>query len=329
MSRVGVYGARIVRYIEFEKIAETVESLCISAGYELPSDVLAALEEAAQKESNPAAAKILNQLIENARIAKQERVPLCQDTGLAVVFVQQGAEVAVKPVAGQKRATSNVRSCDSRGKLVDADAGTGALFDAINAGVAAGFQKGYLRKSVVTDPLRRNLSDDSQDSKFPPSAGYTPAIIHQQIVAGRQLKLTVMTKGGGCENKSRFTCLRPTSETDQIIDWIVDVVRAAGADACPPFVVGVGIGGNFEMSCLLSKMALCRRLDQRNSDKFYAELEMELLSRINAIGLGPQGLGGDTTALAVLVETAPCHIASLPVAVNIECHSHRHKTAVI
>jgi fumarate hydratase subunit alpha len=316
MSRVGVYGARIVRYIEFEKIAETVESLCISAGYELPCDVLAALEEAAQKESNPAAAKILNQLIENARIAKQERVPLCQDTGLAVVFVQQGAEVAVKPRV-------------ERGSKYLACGFTAGLFDAINAGVAAGFQKGYLRKSVVTDPLRRNLSDDSQDSKFPPSAGYTPAIIHHRIVAGRQLKLTVMTKGGGCENKSRFTCLRPTAETDQIIDWIVDVVRAAGADACPPFVVGVGIGGNFEMSCLLSKMALCRRLDQRNSDKFYAELEMELLSRINALGLGPQGLGGDTTALAVLVETAPCHIASLPVAVNIECHSHRHKTAII
>jgi len=326
MSRVGVYGARIVRYIEFEKIAETVESLCISAGYELPCDVLAALEEAAQKESNAAAAKILNQLIENARIAKEQRVPLCQDTGLAVVFVQQGAEVAVKsPV--------------ERGAKYLACGFTAGLFDAINAGVAAGFQKGYLRKSVVTDPLRRNLSDDSsgrslpehdsQDSKLPPSAGYTPAIIHQRIVAGRQLKLTVMTKGGGCENKSRFTCLRPTAETDQIIDWIVDVVRTAGADACPPFVVGVGIGGDFEMSCLLSKMALCRRLDQRNSDKFYAELEMELLSRINALGLGPQGLGGDTTALAVLVETAPCHIASLPVAVIIECHSHRHKTAII
>ena len=352
MSRVGVYGARIVRYIEFEKIAETVESLCISAGYELPCDVLAALEEAAQKESNPAAAKILNQLIENARIAKGERVPLCQDTGLAVVFVQQGAEVSVKPRV-ERRApagsapTSGAKSASPLGDkylacsapasaLAETSGFTTGLFDAINAGVTAGFKKGFLRNSVVTDPLRRNLSDDSQDSKlgirnskFLPSTNYTPAIIHHIIVPGDALKLTVMTKGGGCENKSRFTCLRPTADTDQIIDWIVDVVRAAGADACPPFVVGVGLGGNFEMSCLLSKMALCRRLDQRNSDKFYAELEMELLSRINALGLGPQGLGGDTTALAVLVETAPCHIASLPVAVNIECHSHRHKTAII
>jgi len=303
---VGVCGARIVRYIEFEKIAETVESLCISAGYELPCDVLTALEKAAQKESNAAAAKILNQLVENARIAKDERIPLCQDTGLAVVFVQRGCEVAVKPAGSQKQATVNL------------DGGE-ALLDAINAGVAAGFEKGYLRKSVVADPLNKRINTRSK----------TPAIIHQRIVAGQQLKLTVMAKGGGCENKSRFTCLRPTAERDQIIDWVVDVVRTAGADACPPFVVGVGIGGNFEMSCLLSKMALCRRLDQRNSDKFYAELEMELLSRINALGLGPQGLGGDTTALAVLVETAACHIASLPVAVNIECHSHRHKTAVI
>ncbi|MHC4486705.1 MAG: fumarate hydratase, partial [Planctomycetota bacterium] len=287
-----------MRYIEFEEIVETVESLCISAGYELPCDVLTALEEAAQKESDPAAAKILNKLIENARIAKDEGIPLCQDTGLAIVFVQRGSEVAVKPASGRKQ--SNFHDA-------------GALFDAINTGVAAGFQKGYLRKSVVADPLNKRENTRSN----------TPAIIHQRIVAGEQLKLTVMIKGGGCENKSRFTCLRPTAERDQIIDWIVDVVRIAGADACPPFVVGVGIGGDFEMSCLLSKMALCRKLDQTNSDKFYAELETDLLSRINALGLGPQGLGGDTTALAVLVEAAACHIASLPVAVNIECHSHR------
>ena len=295
-----------MRHIEFEKVAETVESLCISAGYELPCDVLTALEEAAQKESDPAAAKILKQLIENARIAKDERIPLCQDTGLAVVFVQRGSEIAVKPAGGQKQATVNL-------------GGGEALFDAVNAGVAAGFEKGYLRKSVVADPLNKRTNTRSN----------TPAIIHQRIVAGEQLKLTVMTKGGGCENKSRFTCFKPTAERDQIIDWIVDVVRTAGADACPPFVVGVGIGGDFEMSCLLSKMALCRKLDRRNSDKFYADLETDLLSKINALGLGPQGLGGDTTALAVLVETAACHIASLPVAVNIECHSHRHKTAVI
>ncbi len=287
-----------MRYVEFEKIIETVESLCISAGYELPEDVLAALEEAAGEESKLGAVKILEQLIENARIAADEKIPLCQDTGLAVVFVEQGSEVAVNSPTDDTQAT---------------------LFDAINAGVAAGYEKGHLRKSVVADPLNKRKNTGSN----------TPAIIHHVIVPGDKLKLTVMTKGGGCENKSRFKMFRPTAEKGQIIDWIVDVVNSAGADACPPFVVGVGIGGDFELSCLLSKKALCRNLDEKNSDEFYAELEVDLLSRINALGLGPQGLGGDTTALAVLIETAACHIASLPVAVNIECHSHRHKTATI
>jgi fumarate hydratase subunit alpha len=193
------------------------------------------------------------------------------------------------------------------------------LCDAINAGVAAGFQKGNLRKSVVGEPLneRRNTGTN------------TPAIIHQAIVPGDKLKLTVMTKGGGCENKSQFRMFRPTVSREEIIDWVVDVVGSAGADACPPFVVGVGIGGDFELSCLLSKKTLCRDLGRPNSDEFYAELEKDLLARINALGVGPQGLGGDTTALAVLIETGPCHIASLPVAVNIECHSHRHKAEVI
>jgi fumarate hydratase subunit alpha len=310
-----------MRYIEFEKIVETVESLCISAGYELPEDVLAALEEAARKESNPGAVKILEQLIENARIAAEEKIPLCQDTGLAVVFAEQGSEVAVNSPAGQAQAT---------------------LFDAINAGVAAGFQKGHLRKSVVADPLRRKDTRlKTKDSRLKTKDSglwsgvcgleyyNTPAIIHYMIVPGDKLKLTVMTKGGGCENKSRFRMFKPTAEKEQIIDWIVDVVGSAGADACPPFVVGVGIGGDFELSCLLSKKALCRNLGKKNSDEFYAELETDLLSRINALGLGPQGLSGDTTALAVLIETAACHITSLPVAVNIECHSHRHKTATI
>ena len=287
-----------MRYIEFEKIAETVESLCISAGYELGEDVLTALKEASRKESNPGAVKILNQLIENACIASLERIPLCQDTGLAVVFVEQGSQTALIPAAGRKEAT---------------------LFDAINAGVEAGFQKGLLRKSVVAEPLKERKNTGSN----------TPAVIHHQIIPGDKLKLTVMTKGGGCENKSQFRMFKPTAEKEEIIDWIVDVVRSAGADACPPFLVGVGIGGDFELCCLLSKKALCRNLKDRNSDEFYAGLESALLLKINALGLGPQGFGGDTTALAVMVETAACHIASLPVAVNIECHSHRHKTAII
>jgi fumarate hydratase subunit alpha len=285
-----------VRYVEFEKIVETVESLCIAAAYELPNDVLTALKEAAKKESNPAAAKILNQLVENARIAAREKIPLCQDTGLAVVFVEQGADVAVKAPHHNK-----------------------TLVDAINAGVASGYEKGYLRKSVVGDPLNNRKNTGSN----------TPAIIHWTVVPGDKLKLTIMLKGAGCENKSRFRMFNPTVQKGEIIDWVVDVAREAGADACPPFVVGVGIGGDFEVSCLLSKKALLRNLGDRNADKFYAALEVDLLSRINSLGLGPQGLGGDTTALAVLVEAAPCHIASLPVAVNIECHSHRHKTADI
>ena len=299
-----------MRYIEFEKVAETVESLCIGACYELPEDVLAALEGAARKESNPTAVTVLKKLIENARQAVAEKIPLCQDTGLAVVFVEQGCEVAIRADTGK------------------------TLFDAINAGVAAGYEKGYLRTSVVAEPLnnRRNTGTN------------TPAIIHHTVAPGDsslrdKLKITVMTKGGGCENKSQFKMFKPTAERSEVIDWVVDVVRQAGADACPPFVIGIGIGGDFELSCLLSKKALLRPLGtsglgRKNSDsslrdKFYAEFEADLLSRINALGLGPQGLGGDTTALACLVETAPCHIASLPVAVNIECHSHRHKSAVI
>lgn len=284
-----------MRYIEFEQIVNTVESLCIASAYELPPDVLAALEEALRKESNPAAANILSQLIENARIAKDEKIPLCQDTGLAVIFAEQGCEVSVKSEMNQ------------------------TLFDAINAGVEAGYKNGYLRNSVVAEPLNKRENTGSN----------TPAVIHHTIVPGDKVKITVMTKGGGCENKSQFKMFNPTADKEEIIQWIVGVVKQAGADACPPFIVGVGIGGNFEFSCLLSKKALLRNLNQKNNDPFYAELEEDLLSRINATGIGPQGLGGDTTALACLIEEAPCHIASLPVAVNIECHSHRHKSAVI
>jgi len=285
----------VVRYIEFEKIAETVESLCITACYELPDDIFEALQTAARKESNPRAAHILTLLVENARIAKAESIPLCQDTGLAIVFVEQGCEVALNAPAGK------------------------TLADAVNAGVAAGYEKGYLRKSVVAEPLHNRTNTGSN----------TPAIIHHSVVPGDKLKLTVMAKGGGCENKSQFRMFNPTAARDEVIDWIVSVVNSAGADACPPFIVGVGLGGNFEVSCLLSKKALLRNINEPNNDEFYRTLEEDLLARINALGLGPQGLGGDTTALACLIETAPCHIASLPVAVNIECHSHRQKSAVI
>lgn len=287
-----------MRSVSFEKIASTVESLCIQAAYELPDDILCALKDAAKKESNPAAAKILNQLIENARVAREQRIPLCQDTGLAVVFIEQGANVAITPPEHNPDAT---------------------LFDAINAGVAAGYEKGFLRKSVVAEPLNQRENTGLN----------TPAIIHHTIVAGEKLAITVMAKGGGCENNSEFRMFKPTAERAEIIDWVVDVAKRAGADACPPFVVGIGLGGDFELACNLSKKALLRRVRSSHKESFYARLEKEMLSRINALGLGPQGLGGDTTALAVFIETAPCHIASLPAAVNIECHAHRHKSAVI
>jgi fumarate hydratase subunit alpha len=185
--------------------------------------------------------------------------------------------------------------------------------------VRAGYEEGYLRQSIVAEPLRDRKNTGTN----------TPAIVHLSLVPGDKLQLTVMAKGGGCENKSQFRMFRPTADRREIMDWVVGVVKAAGADACPPFVVGVGLGGNFEYSCLLSKKALCRRLDEPHADPFYARMERELLEQINSLGLGPQGLGGDTTALAVLIETAPCHIASLPAAVNLECHSHRHKTEVL
>jgi fumarate hydratase subunit alpha len=286
-----------MRTIDFEQIAQAVERLCVAACHELPADVVRALERAAERESNPRAAGILRQLLENARLAVQDQIPLCQDTGLTVVFVDQGSEVAVAP----------------------AGPGCGTLIEAINEGVRAGYEAGYLRKSIVADPLHQRKNTGTN----------TPAIIHLSVLPGDALKVTVMAKGGGCENKSQFRMFRPTTDSRQVIDWVADVVREAGADACPPFVVGVGIGGNLEHSCLLSKKALLRGLNEPNADPFYAQMERDLLTRVNTLGVGPQGLGGDTTALAVLIETAPCHIASLPVAVNIECHSHRHKTAVL
>jgi fumarate hydratase subunit alpha len=284
-----------MRHVEYKKIVEEVKALCIKSAYDLPSDVLAALQKAAKTESNPLAARILQQLIENASLASQERIPLCQDTGLAVVFVEQGGDVFIE--------------CPKDKTPVDA----------INSGVIQGYEKGFLRKSVVAEPMQHRKNTGNN----------TPAIIHWSIVPGDKLKITFMAKGGGCENKSAFKMFKPTAPQSEITDFVVETVKNAGADACPPFVVGVGIGGNFEVSCLLSKKALVRSIDKPNADAFYANMEKDLLSRINKLGVGPQGLGGDTTALAVLIETAPCHIASLPVAVNIECHSHRHGEVII
>jgi fumarate hydratase subunit alpha len=282
-----------MRKIEYKTIVETVARLCMESAFELPQDVLEALKRCRENESNPRAATILDTLLENARIAMRDKIPLCQDTGLAVVFIEQGNDVAIS--------------------------GEGTIEQAINEGAVDGYAKGYLRKSVVAEPLNRRNNTKTN----------TPAIIHHSIVPGDKLKLMVMTKGGGCENKSQFKVFKPTAEKQEIIDWVVEVVKSAGADACPPFVVGVGIGGDFELSALLSKKALLRKLGDRNNDPFYAQLEQDILKQVNSLSLGPQGLGGDTTALDCMVEFAPCHIASLPVAVNIECHSHRHKTEMI
>lgn len=284
-----------MRYLEYEKVASAVEELCVSACYELPADVLDAIKKAQIEESNPLAADLLGKLIDNAQIAKDEGIPLCQDTGLTIIFVEQGEGVTVGP---------------SR------DDGLSAVVSAINRGVSAGYEKGYLRKSVVAEPLnfRRNTKTN------------TPAIIYHEMVTGDKLKISVMTKGGGCENKSEFKMFRPTDDKQFVIDWVVGVVGKAGADACPPFIIGVGIGGNFELSCLLSKKALLRSLTDKNPDSFYASLESDILKAVNKLGVGPGGLGGNTTALGCMIEMAGCHIASLPVAVNIECHSHRHKT---
>ncbi len=287
-----------MRTITTQAITDVVSKLCIQAGHELPEDVWTALDKALANETSVLAKEVLKQLMDNARLAASEQIPLCQDTGLTVVFVEQGTEVVIA-----SDPQSEVRT----------------LFDAIQAGVQEGYDKGYLRKSIVADPLVNRQNTETN----------TPAVIHYCLVPGDKLTLTLMAKGGGCENRSQFRMFRPTAERQQIRDWIIDVARTAGADACPPLIVGVGMGGNFETSCMLSKKALLRDLRRRHAHAFYAELEEELLSAINNLGIGPQGFGGKTTALAVLIETAPCHIASLPVAVNIECHSHRHKTATL
>lgn len=287
-----------MRTFQSIQIVESVERLCVQCGYELPGDVLGALADAEQRESNPRGRRILGQLIENAEIARTERIPLCQDTGVAVVFLEQGASTFVAPPPEKPSAT---------------------ICDAIQAGVASGYEKGLLRKSVVAEPLNERKNTQTN----------TPAIIYHTIVPGSKIKISLMTKGGGCENKSQFKMFNPTESKEAVAGWIVDVVKQAGANACPPFVIGVGLGGDFELSCLLSKKSLLREMGQSHPDPFYAEMEDELLAAINASGLGPQGLGGDTTALKVCIETAACHIASLPVAVNIECHSHRHKTIIL
>lgn len=287
-----------MRRIPYQRIVESVKEMCIDAAHRLGEDVLEVLARAERSETDERAKDILRQIQQNAELAADEMYPLCQDTGVTVVFVEQGIGVLIDPPAG------------------DAQAG---LVDAINEGVAAGYEAGYLRKSIVFDPvdLRKNTGTNR------------PAIVHLSEVGGDRLKVSVILKGGGCENRSQFKMLTPAQGQAGVEDFIVQVARQAGADACPPFVVGVGIGGDFEFAAVISKRTLLRRLDSSHPDPYYADMERRLLSRINGLGIGPMGMGGQTTALAVLIDVHPCHIASLPVAVNIDCHSHRHRSREI
>jgi len=281
-----------MREIKAKEITDTVARLCMEANYYLGDDVLAALRKARAGEESPVAQQVLDQIIENADIAAKEQMPLCQDCGLAVVFIEQGQ---------------------------DAHVTGGDLYEAVNEGVRQGYSEGYLRKSAVRQPFsaRVNTKDN------------TPAIIHVEVVAGDRLKITVAPKGGGSENMSRFTVLKPAQGRPALVDFVVTAVDEAGGNPCPPLVVGVGIGGTAEKAMLLAKKSLLREVGKPSPDAEVADLESELLQRINGTGIGAGGVGGRVTALAVHVETFPAHIASLPVAVNIQCHSARHKEAVL
>ena len=276
-----------MREIHISKIIDTVKELCIEANYYLSNDVKRALCNAKENETWPLAENILDQIILNSDIAKNENMPICQDTGMACIFIDIGQDVHIV------------------GGLLD---------DAINEGVRRGYEEGFLRKSVVKDPINRINTKDN-----------TPAIIYYNMVAGDKIKITVAPKGFGSENMSRIKMLKPSDGLQGVKDFIIETVKLAGRNSCPPIVIGVGIGGTFDKAAYLAKKALIRPLDKRNEDKFYSDLEEELLANINKLGIGPQGFGGKTTALGLNIETYPTHIAGLPVAVNINCHATRHK----
>ncbi len=282
-----------MREISTETIKKETEKIFINANYILPDSVCTAINNAKKNETYDLAASVLDKLNQNIEAAKKINVPICQDTGMAVVFAEIGSEVCLK------------------GEL--------SFEEAINQGVRDAYINGYLRKSIVSDPLfnRKNTNDN------------TPAIIHTRIVKGDKIRLVAAPKGFGSENMSAVKMFTPSATEDDIIDFVVDVVKNAGSNPCPPIIVGVGIGGNFEYCTYLSKLALTRDLDKRNPDQKYAELEQKILDKINKLGIGPQGFGGKTTALAVNIEQYPTHIAGLPCAVNIGCHVTRHKEIVI
>lgn len=279
-----------MRFIASKEISNAVKNLIINSSVNLPEDTRKGIEQALDKEVSDSGKAVLTQILLNADIAKTEIKPLCQDTGLAVFFVEIGMNVAVKDMS---------------------------LTEAINEGTRSGYAEGFLRKSTC-DPLsRQNIGDN------------TPAIIHYDITNGDKLKIMYAAKGGGSENMSKLKMMRPSDGKEGIIDFVVETLREAGPNPCPPNIIGVGIGGNFERSAVLAKKSLFRRLGERNDDKELDEIENIILEKINNIGTGPMGYGGICTALGVHIIKEPCHIASLPVAVNIECHSHKHGEVII
>ena len=280
-----------MKEIDVSRISDTVARLCIEANKILPDDIKRAIENAVGCEQNPLGKSVLCDLCENMDAAARLDIPVCQDTGMAVVFLEIGQDIHLTG---------------------------GDLYDAVNDGVKNGYHDGLLRKSVVSDPLRRINTDDN-----------TPAVIHTKIVSGDRIRITVAPKGFGSENMSSIKMLTPAHSRQGVIDAVLEIVKSASNNPCPPMVIGVGIGGDFEQCAYLSKLALCRSIDVRNSDDYYCELENELLEKINALDIGPQGFGGNTTAFAVNIEYAPTHIAGLPVAVNIGCHVTIHRSEVI
>jgi len=280
-----------MRDVHVSAIADAVKKLCMEANVSLEPDVLRAFDRALGTERSPAGKQVLQILKDNAELARTRRIPYCQDTGMVVCFVELGQEVHVTG---------------------------GALEDAINEGVRQGYREGYLRASIVKSPFDRVNTGDN-----------TPAVIHTEVAPGATLKIMIMAKGGGCENRSKYTMLTPAAGLPAVKDFIIECVKTAGPDACPPLILGVGIGGTFEKSAILSKKALFRELGSANPDLMLDALEHELLERANRLGIGPQGYGGDTTSLGIHILSYPCHITSLPVAVTIECHAHRHKEATL
>ena len=280
-----------MREVNVSSITEVVKKLCMDANYYLGDDVVARLKTFMEKEESPTGKEVLGKILENAEIARTEQVPLCQDTGFAVFFVELGQEVS----------------------LVGGD-----YIEAIHEGVRQGYEEGYLRKSIVSDPIERKNTGDN-----------TPPIIYTDIVPGDKDKIVIAPKGGGSENMSEVKMLVPAAGVEGVKAFVIDRVRRSGANPCPPVIVGVGIGGTFDKCAQIAKKALLRPIGTKHPDPYYADLEAELLERINKLGIGPQGFGGRITALAVHIEVHPCHIASFPVAVNMQCHVARHKEAIL